>query len=249
MSSKFLYLGDTKLDQAARYLAGVMTNYNIRYDYYDSDTLFNDKWLENDYKGVIVSDYPASNFSQDQMSVIASKVNEGMGLVMIGGWDSFTGLTGGYNKTIFADVLPVVMSDEDDRVNCFGPCVVVKDAPHDIIQSLPFDSHAPLVGGFNAFRAKDDGLVVLSTKQYGVSCKAGKYNFTEGESNPLLVVGSFGKGRVAAFASDVAPHWIGPLVDWGDERLTAHAKGAGPIEVGNWYALFFLNLLRWTINE
>jgi len=60
-----------------------------------------------------------------------------------------------------------------------------------------------------------------------------------------LVVGEFGRGRTAALATDVAPHWCGGLVDWGDRRLVRQV-GGGRIEVGNWYAELFRNLLVWT---
>jgi hypothetical protein len=51
---------------------------------------------------------------------------------------------------------------------------------------------------------------------------------------PLLVTGQHGAGRVAAITTDVAPHWVGGFVDWGDARVAAQADGAPAIEVGNW---------------
>jgi hypothetical protein len=48
-------------------------------------------------------------------------------------------------------------------------------------------------------------------------------------------------------ATDVAPHWVGGFVDWGDQRV-AQAVANDGIEVGNWYARFFRNLLVWTGN-
>jgi hypothetical protein len=48
-------------------------------------------------------------------------------------------------------------------------------------------------------------------------------------------------------AADVAPHWVGGLVDWGDgERVTARAPGSWEIEVGNFYSQLVANLLAWT---
>ena len=67
------------------------------------------------------------------------------------------------------------------------------------------------------------------------------FRFTRGEESPLLVVGQHGRGRVAALATDVAPHWVGGLVDWGDRRITQEVAG-GFVEIGNWYAQFFRNL-------
>ncbi len=68
---------------------------------------------------------------------------------------------------------------------------------------------------------------------------------SEVESVPLLVLGSFGQGRTAAFASDVAPHWVGGFVDWGSKRITQDID-EGAIEVGDAYARFFRNLVNWT---
>ena len=71
------------------------------------------------------------------------------------------------------------------------------------------------------------------------------FRFTPGEESPLLIVGQHGRGRVATLATDVAPHWVGGLVDWGDRRVTQEVAG-GFVEIGNWYAQFFRNLLVWT---
>jgi len=59
------------------------------------------------------------------------------------------------------------------------------------------------------------------------------------------VVGAWGQGRTAALATDVAPHWVGGMVDWGDRRIVQDLPG-GFVEIGNWYAEFFRNLLVWT---
>ena len=63
----------------------------------------------------------------------------------------------------------------------------------------------------------------------------------------LLAVDHRGPGRTAAFTTDVAPHWVGPLIDWGDERtILPDPAGAGPgREVGNLYAQLMLQLLTW----
>ena len=63
---------------------------------------------------------------------------------------------------------------------------------------------------------------------------------------PVLVVGSAGQGRTAAFASDVAPHWVGGFVDWGETRVAAQAPGGPAIEVGVAYSQFWKQLLAWT---
>ena len=62
---------------------------------------------------------------------------------------------------------------------------------------------------------------------------------------PLLIVGRHGRGRTAALATDVAPHWVGGLVDRGQQRVVQDVPGGFTIDVGDCYARFFRNLLVW----
>jgi len=142
----------------------------------------------------------------------------------------------------------VIMQEHDDRVNSWQPCLIEKKKDHAIVDALPFDGFSPSVGGFNRFQAKSDAETILSVRQIGVSRKEDQLVFCPSfDSDPLLVTGHFGLGRVGAFASDVAPHWVGGLVDWGDSRISVRAEGAKQREVGNWYAAFFERLIRWLI--
>jgi len=247
MAKSILYLGDTELKTAASYLAGIMTFYDIGFDYLPSGRSFSSSLLDNDYQAFIISDYPAKNFSTDHLNSLGEKVRAGTGLLMLGGWESFTGPNCEYNDTILKEVLPVIMKPADDRINCPQPCLVEKIAEHKIIGSLPFDQSPPTIGGFNQFKAKPEASTILTARRFDVSRKQKEFSFTPFEKpDPLLVVASFGKGRVVAFASDVAPHWVGGLVDWGDSRVEAQAPAAEAVEVGNWYAELFANMVKWT---
>jgi uncharacterized membrane protein len=164
---------------------------------------------------------------------------------MIGGWESFAGEKVEYTHTPLRDVLPVIMQDHDDRMNCSSPCLIEKNAEHVILADLPFDANVTGVGGFNRFAAKENCNTLLSIRRFQVKRDNGQFVFEDNEVIPLLVTGEFGLGRAAAFAGDVAPHWVGGLVDWGDERVKAQADGSIAIEVGNWYAQFFANLVKW----
>ena len=246
MSKKVLYLGDTTLDTAAAYLAGVMTACDIEFDYLASNEPFDDGMLGNDYAGIIISDYPAGNFTGGQLASIAEKVSDGIGLLMIGGWESFSGIGRQYTDTILKEVLPVHMIDGDDRVNSSRPCLIEKVCEHEIIGSLPFETNAPSIGGYNSFEAKPDATVILRSQRFNARCEKGTFQFEAmGESAALLVTGNYGKGRVCAFATDAAPHWVGGLVDWGEKRVHAQASGAGEIEIGNWYAKLLSNMVKW----
>jgi uncharacterized membrane protein len=86
---------------------------------------------------------------------------------------------------------------------------------------------------------------VLAAVQFHVHHCDDRFQFNRAEETPLLIVGQYGQGRTAALATDVAPHWIGGMVDWGDRRVVQNVAGES-VEVGNWYAEFFRNLLAWT---
>ncbi len=247
MNGKILYFGDTALKEAASYLAGVMAYRRLAFDYIPSDSGIQDSMLDRDYQLYIVSDYPSKLFGPRQLAKIAERVSAGAGLLMIGGWESFTGFGGDYGKTVLKDVLPVEMSEGDDRVNCPQPCLVEPISDHEIIADLPFSAVCPGIGGFNRVACKPDALEILSARRFSVSAHERKFVFNPVEkSDPLLVVWTFGQGRVTAFASDAAPHWVGGLVDWGDGRVAACGPGANPVEVGNLYARFFGQMIAWT---
>ncbi len=249
MDKQILYVGDTSLSGAAGYLAGVMTYDKLSYDYVASDARCGPEFLERGYRAVIISDYPSANLEGKTLERLAERIQAGMGLLMIGGWESFHGAAGEYAQTVLKEVLPVVMLTSDDRVNCAQPCLVEKCQEHPIVAVLPFDDVCSGIGGYNRVTAKPGGLEVLRAQRFKVRRGSQGFVFSPmAKAEPLLVVGSFGKGRVTAFTSDVAPHWVGGLVDWGDRRVTACAQGANTVEVGDCYARFFSQMVRWTAN-
>jgi uncharacterized membrane protein len=107
----------------------------------------------------------------------------------------------------------------------------------------------PFIGGFNQFTSKPNTEVLLEAVRINVQIDDVQSNaeavFTAQERFPLLVVGKYGKGNVAALATDVAPHWVGGWVDWGEERITQQTIGNGFIEAGADYMKFFAQLVQW----
>jgi uncharacterized membrane protein len=240
-----LYLGDTSLDTAASYLAAVMMHANIGFDYVASDEPADHLLEENDeYRLIILSDYPAHNLAAGRMERIALRVREGAGLLMIGGWESFQGSGGSYGGTVIEDILPVEISPADDRVNSSYPCLVHKVAEHPILSGLPFDE-PPCIGGYNRVYSKEGARLILEVIRYRTRAEVSVCSFTEEGRDVLLSVGTYGNGRTAAFTSDAAPHWVGGFVDWGVERVARTVAG-GEVEVGGFYAAFFAGLIRWT---
>ena len=253
--ASILYAGDTSLTSAASYLAGVLTYAGLPFDYVPSDQPAGGLIAAGRHVLYILSDYPVNQWRPGELEMLRQRVADGAGLLMIGGWESFHGQTGQYVDSPLAEVLPVQMARGDDRVNCPQPCVVELAAPaeetaaHPILAGLPWD-RPPGIGGFNRVAAKAGATILLLARQFAVTAGGpGAYDFAPVGASALLVVGAFGRGRTAAFTSDVAPHWVGGLVDWGDGRLIARAPGAEAIEVGSGYAAFFTQLIRWTMGQ
>ncbi len=249
---KILYAGDASLASAASYLAGILTHVGLSFDYVPSNRPCTELLAHARHDLYILSDYPVNQWRGVELLRLHQYVEEGAGLLMIGGWESFCGAAGQYTNTPLADVLPVEMAQQDDRINCPQACLMelaeAGAAKHPILKGLPLDK-PPGIGGYNRVKAKAGAATLLLARQFDVQVSGGDYEFTPTVADPLLVIGSFGRGRVAALATDVAPHWVGGLVDWGDARIKAQAEGGEAIEVGNWYAQFFAQLVRWTMGR
>ena len=247
MSSPILYLGDTSLQSAATYLAGVMTACDLRYDYVPSDEAVSVEMASQPRKLFIISDYPSKLMSPAAQEAALKQVTDGAGLLMIGGWESFHGLGGDWDTTAIARGLPVEISRADDRVNCDQPALILKHAEHPILANLPWDTRPPTIGGFNAVSPRPGTKTLLQAQRFSAIAKGGQFAFSPIAQHPLLVIGTHGKGRTAALMTDLAPHWVGGFVDWGDgQRVKSTAAGSGEIEVGNLYARFIAQLLAWT---
>lgn len=162
--------------------------------------------LRERYDVVILSDIPADSFllppavfvrgerRPNRLASINEFVEGGGGLIMVGGYMSFSGFDGHarYGLTPLAEALPVTMLVHDDRIETPEGVVPVPVATsHPVLDGLP--GEWPYFLGYNRTIAKPDAEVLM----------------TVGE-DPFVVVGEFGAGRTAAFASDCSPHWGSP---------------------------------------
>ena len=240
MSKDVLYCGDATLESGACYLAGIMTRAGIGYDYVPFDVELPSGQLDHDYRLYLLSDYPSGMLPEQAMKTLIERVEAGASLLMIGGWESFHGLIGHYHRTPLAKVLPVDCLDHDDRNNWYQGLMPEVTTSHPSIAGLPWDQ-PPVVCGYNEVKAKPGSTVVLSLRK--VLINNGAVSLDE-HRLPLLVIGSYGKGRTGAFSTDIAPHWVGGMVDWGKGRVKAQAPGARAIEVGDAYAGFIEKLIR-----
>lgn len=140
----------------------------------------------------------------NRLELIDEFTKQGGGLLMIGGWMSFTGINGKarYSMTPLRKTLPVEMLPYDDRVeHCEGIKPKVIDIDHPILQGV--EKEWPNFLGYQRLIAKDNAQVLLSFPD-----------------DPLLVVSDYDNGRVAAFSSDCGPHW-GPLefLEWSSYEI------------------------------
>jgi len=150
----------------------------------------------------------------NRLEAIRDYVAGGGGLVMVGGYMTFQGIDAKarYHGSPVEAALPVLISPHDDRVEApqgARPVVALKD--HPIVADIR--GRWPALLGYNRLTARPEAEVVAT---------AG--------GDPLIVAGSFGKGRSVAFASDCGPHWAPPdFVGW---------KGYAPLwrQIAGWAA-------------
>jgi hypothetical protein len=243
--TKFLYFGDDDMTRAAGYLCGIMTHAGIPFERVDSSQSPTDALLQEPFAAFILSDYPRERFQPGQLETICNALSNGAGLAMFGGWESFYGRLGEYHKTVLAEALPVTMLQADDRRNFAQGVLLSPMQSHPILDNLSWET-PPLVGGLNALTAKPGAHLLLNGLPLSIRANGSQFGFGfDTQTYPMLVVGKYGRGRTVALATDVAPHWVGGLVDWGQSRITQHLPNGGSVEIGSDYAKFFAQLLRW----
>lgn len=203
----------TKYEEGATFLIEGLRGRGIEIDYMPSHEVqvrFPRKLeqLEH-YDSIVISDIGSNTFLlqnktfydmeiiPNALELIRQFVENGGGLLMIGGYLSFMGIEGkaNYKNTVLAEVLPVEMMDRDDRVEKpEGVCPKTVEE-HSITRGL--NSWPPFLG-YNQFVAKDHAKTLVQV-----------------EKDPFIVIGEYGKGKTAAFASDCAPHWGSKqFVEW-----------------------------------
>lgn len=164
----------------------------------------------NAYDCVILSDIgantlllPTATFSKsikkpNRCNLIRDYVQQGGSLIMVGGYLTFSGVDakGKWQDTAVAEVLPVQILSVDDRMeHCEGVTPKV-ECKHPVLEGIP--QNWPALLGYNKTIAKEEAEVLVTI-----------------EGDPLVALGSYGKGKSAVFTSDCAPHWAPPeFVEW-----------------------------------
>lgn len=134
----------------------------------------------------------------NRLALLADWVAEaGRGLMMAGGYLSYQGMDGmaRYHGTPVEECLPVRCLPHTDGLEIpEGLCPRIV-ADHPALGGLAGD--LPPILGLNRLVPRDEqGCTVLAEGVY------------RGQRLPVLSVRDFGRGRTAAWATDIGPHWI-----------------------------------------
>lgn len=152
----------------------------------------------------------------DRVRLTVEAVEAGKHALFLGGWLSFNGECGkgGWGRTGLSRILPVeCLEHEDLRESTEGFRMVPTGTDLAAVGKLDLALVPPILG-YNIVRPRA-GCAVLA--------------HWEDTQDPAIAVGQFGRGRVAAYTSDPAPHWGCNFVYW---------DGYGPL---------WRNLVEWLI--
>lgn len=218
----------SKYEEGAGHLLASLRNGGIEVDYMPSHEVQvrfpKDPETLKQYDAIVLSDVGSNTFLlqndtfysgkvvPNALEMIRQYVADGGGFMMIGGYLSFTGIEekANFRNTVIADILPVEMLGRDDRVETpegVHPTTLIPD--HPTVQGVSTDW--PHFLGYNELIVKEGATEVAQIN-----------------GHPLIVVGTYGQGKTAAFASDCAPHW-------------------GPAEFMNWksYQQLWVNIVNY----
>jgi uncharacterized membrane protein len=126
----------------------------------------------------------------NRLELLRDWVLGGGGLGMVGGYLSFQGIEAkaNYRTSALAGVLPVEMELGDDREETPEGAQPELRGAHPLTDGL--DATWPALLGFQRVTARPDATVLAEVK-----------------GHPLLVLGTAGSGRTAAYTTDIGPHW------------------------------------------
>lgn len=246
-----LYAGDSWEGGPANYLLGALRRGPQSCFHVPPAMRMTPQILERGFDAFIFSDYSREMMTDECQQIIEKKVQAGAGLLMIGGWGSFSGIYGKWRGSRVANLLPVECSEKDDRLNIMTGATLHVQAAHPILGKTEWHQ-SPVICGLNRVTAKTGSITVLTAHeiiQRSAAIGQGKgFTLTESEEAlPLLVVDA--KKKIAALATDVAPHWCGGLVDWGEQRVKLKVNPMMEVEVGNRYVEFLAGIFSWLVGK
>ncbi len=180
----------------------------VRAGKFSGQTKFDPTWFQRGrYDIYIIGDVRAEWFGAENLRQLAARLEEGVGLLMIGGLQNFA--TGGYATTLLADWLPVQLDPSEFRPA--GTVNVNAQLPGDV-KLIPTERglkeyvmqlgageknrslwlELPALEGANRLKPRHDLVRVWAETT---------------DKHPLLLVNEVGRSRVAAFGGDTTWLW------------------------------------------
>lgn len=160
--------------------------------------------LDGDFDLIIIEDVHSQAFGQANLQAIADAIEQGKGLMMVGGYYSFG--PGGYRQTPVDAALPIEMEIfEKQEIGVENPIRKMFHLDRELTMR-PTSSH-PVTSISSLTTAWNDLPVLLGANRFQKVKSFGKVLLETGKQEPLLVSGQFGLGRVLAFAGDSTWRW------------------------------------------
>lgn len=161
------------------------------------------------FDAIILGDLPASALSVASLEAIKRRVEQGAGLLLLGGYRSYE--AGGYGSSPLAPLFPMEMravksqkpsAPIDPTFHIPGPVPMEPTQPHEITTFAAgreneeiWKSLKPLLGANRFGKLKPGAQILAATPKSG------------SKREPLLVASEAGQGRVLAFAGDSTYQW------------------------------------------
>jgi uncharacterized membrane protein len=152
------------------------------------------------YDAIILGDVPAEFLTDLQQNLVYRGVENGAGLLMLGGRRSFG--VGGWSNSKVADLLPVNIHPGDGQLEPADGVKVVPDRlglenyvtrlSADRAQSARIWALMPPIPGANRFSGLKRSAIVLASTP-------------PPDNEPIMIATEFGKGRALAFAGETWP--------------------------------------------
>jgi len=165
------------------------------------------QWAQGKYDVYLLGDVDSTALGEANLRQLAAHVEEGRGLMMLGGYHTFG--PGGYDASPLADALPVEAGRFERQDPRFGAPLrrdvhldqdlsLIPTSAHFVTHLAPGAENAaawrrlkPLTGANKFARLKPRAMVLAESP----------------DKVPLLVAGEYGLGRVLAFAGDSTYRW------------------------------------------
>ncbi|MDD5671153.1 MAG: glutamine amidotransferase [Candidatus Omnitrophica bacterium] len=246
---KILYAGDSDVGGSANYLLSILNFLKADFLHVPPFRTLKPNVFSKRFDAIVLSDFSRRNLPLPAERAILRQVEKGTGLLMVGGWGSFSGPFGYWHGSGIESILPVHCLGRDDRVNFPSGGLMIPKMKHAALRDVRFEA-PPAIMGLNQVRPKKTGLTVLSAQKIRARQKSKRLSYAvtlDKSEYPLLVVDRDPDRKVAALTTDLAPHWCGGLVDWGGSLMTLKVNRTASVQVGYLYVRFVANLLKWLV--